>query len=75
MQSKETPELCIADYLLWSIQRYLLMGEKRFYKALETKYNLIIDLYGGDKDDPRYYDLNNKLNLGEIKEFRTDGYV
>lgn len=73
--SKETPELCIVDYLLWSIQRYLLLGDRRFYKALESKYKLIIDLYGGENDSPRYYDSLTKLDLGQIKEFRTDGYV
>ena len=65
VQSKETPELCIVDYLLWSIQRYLLLGDNRFYKALETKYDLIIDLYGGDNESPQYYDQTNKLDLVE----------
>jgi hypothetical protein len=74
VQSKETPELCIVDYLLWSIQRYLLLGDNRFYKALETKYDLTIDLYGGDNESPRYYDHTNKLDLIEAKGFRTDGY-
>ena len=75
VQSKETPELCIVDYLLWSIQRYLLLGDNRFYKALETKYDLIIDLYGGDNESPKYYDHTNKLDLIEAKGFRTDDYV
>ena len=72
--SKETPELCIVDYLLWSIQRYLLKGDRRFYTALEKKYNLIIDLYGEAGEGSKYYDVENKLNLREIEEFRTDGY-
>jgi hypothetical protein len=46
--SKETPELSIVDYLLWALQRYLLHNDQRFYNALKAKYNLIVDLYGGD---------------------------
>jgi hypothetical protein len=72
--SKETPELCIADYLLWSIQRYLLLGDKRFYKALEAKYNLIIDLYGSGPESPDFYDSANPLDLSKLKGVRADGY-
>lgn len=72
--SKETPELSIVDYLLWAIQRYLLQGDKRFYNALEAKYNLVIDLYDATGEKSKYYDSNNKLNIEKMEEFRLDGY-
>lgn len=73
--SRETPELCIVDYLLWAIQRYLVHGEKRFYKALETKYSQIIDLYIDNQGSARQYDAETKLEIEKMEEFRVDGYV
>ena len=75
VRSEETPEICIVDYMLWSIQRYLLKGEMRFYKALESKYKLIIDLYKDNDENPQYYDSLNKLDLEKVEEFKTDGYI
>jgi Protein of unknown function (DUF3800) len=67
--SKETPELSIVDYLLWAIQRYLLQGDQRFYKALQEKFNLIIDLYGEDGEHSKSYDANNRLNIEKAGVF------
>jgi uncharacterized protein DUF3800 len=73
--SKETPELSIVDYLLWAIQRYILQSDKRFYKALEGKYNLVIDLYDEDGEKSKYYDSNNSFDIEKAGNFRLDGYV
>jgi hypothetical protein len=73
--SQETPELSIVDYLLWAIQRYILQGDKRFYKALEAKYNLIIDLYDADGEKSKYYEPHNRFDIDKAGEFRKDGYV
>jgi hypothetical protein len=74
VSSKDNPELSIVDYLLWSIQRYLLMGEKRFFTALESKCNLITDLYGEDGINSIHYSSVNKLDPGKMEQFRVDGY-
>lgn len=77
--SKLTPELSIADYLLWALQRYILKGEQRFYKALENKYNLIIDLYDVEKyrakGQSNYYHVRNRFALDKAAPFRDDGYI
>ena len=39
------PELSIIDYLMWAIQRQLLTGESRYYNALKTKYETVLNLY------------------------------
>lgn len=72
--SKETPELSIADYLLWALQRYLLMQNNRFFKALEAKYDLIVDLYDNE-EEPRHYDSNNRFELEKAGDFKVDGYA
>jgi hypothetical protein len=77
--SKETPELSIVDYMLWALQRYILKGEGRFYKALVEKYNLIIDLYDFDKYKAKgmsnYYHAKKRFEREKASEFKTDGYV
>ena len=44
VRSKDTPELSSVDYMLWVLQRYINKGDKRFYKVLESKFNIIIDM-------------------------------
>jgi hypothetical protein len=73
--SQETPELSIVDYLLWAIQRYIIQGDKRFYRALEAKYNLVIDLYDADGEKSKYYEPGNGFDIEKAGEFRTDGYI
>ncbi len=80
VRSQDTPELSIIDYLLWALHRYILQGEDRFFKALQSKYNLIIDLYDiekykGDNKKSNYYHLNNPFSLEKASKFRIDGYV
>jgi len=42
---KEMPEFSIIDYLIWAVQRKLLVGESRYFDAMKDKYSTIIDLY------------------------------
>lgn len=45
VQSKEMPELSIIDYLMWAEQRDLLLGESRYFEALKSKYETVLNLY------------------------------
>ncbi len=81
VRSADTPELSITDYLMWALQRYILSDEKRFYLALQDKYNLVIDLYDFDnyskngKGRSNYYNRKKPFNLENASEFKTDGYI
>ncbi len=44
--SKEMPELSIIDYLMWAVQRKILQGESRYFDALKSKYETVLNLYG-----------------------------
>lgn len=46
--SKEMPELSIVDYLMWAIQRKLLTGESRYFDALQSKYETVLNLYDNE---------------------------
>jgi hypothetical protein len=73
--SSEFPEMSITDYLLWGLQRYVLRKEERFFKALQEKYRLIIDLY--DTKNYRrsgaslgnYYSAKNPFDLSKASPF------
>lgn len=43
VKSCEFPKLCIVDYMLWALQRYLVRGESRFLKAVADKVAGISD--------------------------------
>ena len=49
VQSKEMPELSIIDYLMWAVQRDLLQGESRYFDALKSKYETILNLYNEEE--------------------------
>jgi hypothetical protein len=80
VRSKDTPELSIIDYLMWSIQRYILLNEPRYYYALIDKYHSIPDLYDFNKPKrspsgkPIKYSLKNRFLKEKVGEFRLDGY-
>ena len=47
--SKEMPELSIIDYLMWAVQRKLLMNESRYFDALRHEYETVLNLYEEDE--------------------------
>lgn len=75
VRSQDTPELSIVDYFLWALQRYILMGEERYYRALQHKFSVIIDLYDADGDESNYYDDKNPFGVEKASAFRSDGYL
>lgn len=75
IRSQDTPELSIIDYFLWALNRYIIKGEDRFYNALKSKYNLIIDVYDTANFGTNYYHKRNRFELEKASEFKSDGYV
>lgn len=74
--SNKTPELSIIDYMLWILQRYILSGEARYFKTLQQKFSLIIDLYDIMNFKTNYYHrTKNPFTTEKASEFRKDGYV
>jgi hypothetical protein len=43
--SKDMPELSIIDYLMWAVQRNLFQSESRYFNALRSKYETVLNLY------------------------------
>lgn len=72
VKSKEYPEMSVVDYMIWALQRYITKGEGRFFKALQDKYSLIIDLYDFDnyEEMKNYYWRGNPFDLEKASEFK-----
>jgi Protein of unknown function (DUF3800) len=79
VSSTDTPELSIIDYLLWALQRYIYKGEARYYLALQSKFEFIIDLYDFEKKQENgktiYTYPDNPFLKEKASEFRKDGYL
>ncbi len=43
------PELSIIDYLMWAVQRDILQGESRYFEAMKSKYETVLNLYQEDE--------------------------
>lgn len=79
VRSCDTPELSIVDYLLWVLQRYIYKGDKRFFTVLESKFDLIIDLYDFEvkkqAEDLIFYNVNNPFDIEKASQFKSNGYI
>jgi len=64
--------MSVVDYMIWALQRYITKGEGRFFKALQDKYSLIIDLYDFDnyEEMKNYYWRGNPFELEKASEFK-----
>jgi hypothetical protein len=68
VRSCDFPELSVADYLLWALQRYILKGERRYFAALEKHYEKILDVYDNDGSG-KLYGVNDPFTLEKASAF------
>jgi hypothetical protein len=66
--SKDYPELSVIDYLMWTLKRYITQGDRRYFAALEDKFELIYDVYE-DEGKGRIYDKTHKFDLDKASSF------
>lgn len=70
VMSSAYPEMSVIDYLLWSLQRYILRGERQYYDLVKDKFSLIIDLYDTDNYRTNYYNKKNPFDLDKASPFQ-----
>jgi len=68
VRSRDFPELSVVDYLLWALQRYILIGEKRYFAAMEHHYEQILDVYEDDGHG-RLYTAEDRFELEKASPF------
>ena len=67
---KSSPELSIADYMLWALQRYILKKDKTYFDLLKDKYFYIYDLYDKRTKMNKFYDHKNPFDLDKAGKFK-----
>jgi len=68
VKASESWEMCVIDYLLWAVQRYIMKGERRFLAALEHQFKIIYDIYDDDAEN-NLYTADNPFNLEKASDF------
>lgn len=67
--SADYPELSVVDYLLWALKRYITKEEdRRYFKALESKFVEIYDVYANDGQG-QVYNGDNPFDLSKTGAF------
>ena len=60
--------MSVVDYFLWVLNWYITTGDKRYFAALENKYEEIYDVYdNGGKG--RIYDKSDGFDVSKASSF------
>jgi len=60
------PCLSVTDYMNWAVYRAFTRGEMRYYRAVEEKVSLLIDLYDTDHYPQNWYTRKNQFDIQKI---------
>jgi len=60
------PCLSIVDYVCWAVYRAFTRGEIRYYKTIEDKVSLLVDLYDTDNYPDNWYNRRNPFDATKI---------
>ena len=60
------PCLSVIDYMNWAVYRAFTRGEMRYYKTVEDKVSLVVDLYDADKYPKSWYNRKNPFDAKKI---------
>lgn len=59
------PCLSVADYMNWAVQRAFVKGEMRYYRFIESKVSLLVDLYDIEKYPNNWYNRRNPFDISK----------
>jgi hypothetical protein len=60
------PCLSIVDYVCWAVYRAFTRGQMRYYRAVEEKVSLLVDLYDKEKYPKNWYNRRNPFDITKI---------
>lgn len=60
------PCLSIVDYMNWAVYRAFTRGEMRYYRTVEEKVSLLVDLYDTDRYPKNWYNRRNPFDVTKI---------
>ena len=65
-EPSQIASLQVIDYLLWVVYRVYTKGEMRYFRYLEEKYSMIIDIFDNTNYPKNYYNKKNPLDINKI---------
>jgi len=60
------PCLSVVDYVNWAVYRAFTRGEMRYYKVIEDKVSLLVDLYDVERYPNNWYSRRNPFEISKI---------
>ena len=57
------PCLQVIDYLNWAVYRAFVKREMRYYRSIEDKVSLLLDLYDADRYPKNWYNRDNPFDI------------
>ncbi|HEY66256.1 MAG TPA: DUF3800 domain-containing protein [Caldilineae bacterium] len=63
---KGEPCLSVIDYMNWAVYRAFTRGEMRYYRFVEDKVSLLVDLYDREKYPNNWYSRKNRFDITKI---------
>lgn len=63
---KGEPCLSAIDYLNWAVYRAFTRGEMSYYRTVEDKISLLVDLYDTEKYPKNWYNRRNRFDVNKI---------
>ncbi len=60
------PCLSVVDYVNWAVYRAFTTGEMRYYRVIEDKISLLVDLYDTTKYPYNWYSRRNPFDINKI---------
>jgi len=63
---KGEPCLSVTDYMNWAVYRAFTRGEMRYYRVVEEKVGLLVDLYDTAKYPHNWYSRKNPFDINKI---------
>ncbi len=60
------PCLSAIDYLNWAVYRAFTRGEMRYFRQIEAKVSLLVDLYDTDHYPRNWYNKRNSFDVNKI---------
>jgi hypothetical protein len=60
------PCLSIVDYACWAVYRAFTRGEMRYYRTIEDKVSLLVDLYDTVRYPGNWYNRRNPFDITKI---------
>jgi hypothetical protein len=60
------PCLSVVDYMCWAVHRAFVRGQMRYYRTIEDKVSLLVDLYDTKRYPKNWYDRGNPFDVTKI---------